>query len=80
METFTPKKEINNEPHFESEEDEDDCNERMEVELTCVKKENDTKADLYAEDVEVKKEVWFDKVKPIVDHIRDMNVCLMWVL
>ena len=53
----------------------------MKIEL---KRENDdTEANLHKEDVDedkAKKEVWFDKVKLMVDHVRDVSIYLIWLL
>ena len=53
----------------------------MKIEL---KRENDdTETNLHKEDVnedKAKKEVWFDKVKLMVDHVRDVSIYLIWLL
>ena len=55
---FHLREEIDNEPGFEDDENEDDDKELMEIELTCVKrKNNDTEEDLHEDNVETDKKI-----------------------
>ena len=81
---FHLREKIDNEPELDNDENEDSNEELIEIELNCVERENnDTEEGLYEDDVGAereKTEVWFHKVQPLINYVRDVSMGLIWAL